>query len=135
MLKRAECYLTHKNTILAKRGNEIIGKALYYVKDDPNESVVEFEELYVFEDFRRKGIGSELINSTINAAWRYFENHGIRPRRVFLYTGEDNLHARKLYEKFGFENVANVGHLFGDNQNALLYVLDLAKIKFGFNVE
>jgi ribosomal protein S18 acetylase RimI-like enzyme len=129
MQSRAECYLTHNNAILAKKGDAIIGKMLWYVKESPNEGVAEFEELYVFEEFRRKGIGSKLIDTAIYSVREYFENHGIKPRRIFLYTGEDNQNARKLYEKFGFEKTASVGHLFSDNDNDLFYVLDLTKIK------
>ena len=129
MQSRAECYITHNNTILAKKGDEIKGKILWHVKDNPNEGVVEFEELYVFEEYRMKGIGSELIKYSINEVQKYFENLGIKPRRIFLYTGEDNLNARKLYEKFGFEKIANLGHLFTDNDKELFYVLDLTKLK------
>ncbi|MHA2009034.1 MAG: GNAT family N-acetyltransferase [Promethearchaeota archaeon] len=122
---RADCYLTHNNVILAKKGENIIGKMLWHVKDNPNEGVAEFDELYVYEDFRRQGIGSDLINSSIHAVRKYFKNIGIKPRRIFLYTGEDNLNARRLYEKHGFEYVANLGHLFTDNDNELFYLLDL----------
>ena len=129
MQNRAECYLTHNNTILAKKGNDIIGKMLWHVKNNPNEGVAEFEELYVFEEFRRKGIGSELIEIAINSVRKYFESIGIESRRIYLFTGEDNLHARKLYKKFGFEKVTDVGQLFSDIDNEVFYVLDLTKLK------
>ncbi|MFX1323504.1 MAG: GNAT family N-acetyltransferase [Promethearchaeota archaeon] len=127
MIKRAECFIIHRNAILAKKGNEIIGKSLWYVKGDPNEGVAELEELYVFEEYRNKGIGTELINSTINSVRKFFKNLRIKPRRIFLYSEEDNLNARRLYEKLGFEFIANLGHLFSDENNELLYILDLTK--------
>lgn len=125
MLKRAECFIMHKNAILAKLGNKIIGKALWYVKGDPNEGVVELDELYVFENFRKRGIGNTLINATIASAKKYFETLRIKPRRIFLSTEEDNLNARRLYKKFGFECVANLGPLYSDENNELIYILDL----------
>jgi ribosomal protein S18 acetylase RimI-like enzyme len=126
MKNRAECYLSHNNTILAKDGNRIIGKILWYIKEDPNFGVVEFEEFYVFEDYRRKGIGSELLRISIEAVCDHFNHLGIKPRRIFLFVDENNHSARKLYEKFGFECVANLGHIYSENDNNLFYILDLA---------
>jgi ribosomal protein S18 acetylase RimI-like enzyme len=127
MKNRAECYLSHNNTFLAKDGNRIIGKMLWHIKEDPNFGVVEFEELYVFEDYRRKGIGSKLLRISIEAVCDYFNQLGIKPRRIFLFVDENNQSARKLYEKFGFECIANLGHLHSENDNDLFYILDLAK--------
>ncbi len=129
MKNRAECYLSHNNTILAKDGNRIIGKMLWHIKEDPNFGVVEFEELYVFEDYRRKGIGSELLRNSIKAVQDHFKQLGIESRRIFLFVDENNQSARKLYEKFGFEYITNLGHLFSENDNDLFYILDLVKTK------
>ncbi|MFX1345669.1 MAG: GNAT family N-acetyltransferase [Promethearchaeota archaeon] len=127
MKNRAECYLSHNNTILAKDGNRIIGKMLWHTKEDPNFGVVEFEELYVYDDYRRKGIGSELLRISIEAVCEHFNQLGIKPRCIFLFVDENNQSARKLYEKFKFKCVANLGHLYSENDNDLFYILDLAK--------
>ncbi len=127
MKNRAECYLSHNRSILAKDGNRIIGKMLWHIKEDPNFGVVEFEELYVFEDYRRKGIGSELLRISIKAVRDHFKQLGIESRRIFLFVDENNQSARKLYEKFGFEYITNLGHLFSENDNDLFYMLDLIK--------
>ncbi|MHA1987889.1 MAG: GNAT family N-acetyltransferase [Promethearchaeota archaeon] len=127
MRKRAECYLFHNNTILAKDGKLIVGKVLWYVKENPNDGLVELEELFILEDYRRKGVGSELIKFCINAVQNHFKNLGIKPRRIYLFTNENNEGARKLYENFGFEPIANLGHLYSDDENDLFYVLDLTK--------
>ena len=125
MKNRAECYLSHNNTILAKDGNRIIGKMLWHIKEDPNFGVVEFEELYVFEDYRRKGIGSELLKASIKAVRDQFIKLGVKPRQIFLFVEENNENARKLYEKFGFEYIANLGHVYSESENDLFYMLDL----------
>ena len=101
----------------------------WHIKQDPNVGVAEFEELYVFENYRRKGIGSELVKSSIKAVRRQFKNLGVEPRRIYLFTNENNQSARKLYEKFGFEYIANLGHLYSEAENELFYLLDLAKTK------
>ena len=126
---RANCFLSHNNTILAKDGNRIIGKVLWYLKEDPYSGVVEFEELYVFEEYRRKGIGYELLRTSIKAVRDHFKNLGIEPRIIFLFVDENNKIARKLYEKFGFEYVANLGHIHSESENDLFYMLDLTKTK------
>ena len=127
MRKRAECYLFHNNTILAKVGKRIIGKVLWYVKENPNDGLVELEELFVLEDYRRKGVGSKLVKSSINAVQNHFKSLGIEPRRIYLFTNENNDGARKLYENFGFKPIANLGHLYSDDENDLFYTLDLTK--------
>ncbi len=127
MKNRAKCFLSHNNSILAKDGNRIIGKMLWYLKEDPSFGVVEFEELYVFEEYRRKGIGSELLRTSITAVRDHFKNLGIEPRRIFLFVDENNKIARKLYEKFGFEYITNLGHLHSESENDLFYLLDLTK--------
>jgi ribosomal protein S18 acetylase RimI-like enzyme len=127
MRKRAECYLFHNNTVLAKDGKRIIGKVLWYVKENPHDGLVELEELYVIEEYRRKGVGSELIKFSINAVQKHFKSLGIEPRRIYLFTNEDNQGARRLYENFGFKHIANLGHLHSDDENDLFYILDLTK--------
>ena len=126
---RAECYLSHNHTTLAKDRNQIIGKMLWYVKENPNDGVVEFEELYVFEEYRRKGIGTELVKYSIKAVRKHFNNLEIDPRRIYLFTSEKNQIARRLYQKFGFKYIANLGHLYSENENELFYMLDLSKFE------
>ena len=127
MRKRAECYLFHNNTVLAKDGEHIIGKVLWYVKENPHDGLVELEELYVLEEYRRKGVGSELIKFSINAVQKYFKSLGIEPRRIYLFMNENNLGARNLYENFGIKHIANLGHLHSDDENDIFYILDLKK--------
>ncbi|MHA2120233.1 MAG: GNAT family N-acetyltransferase [Promethearchaeota archaeon] len=128
MKNRAECYIIHNNTILAKDKDRIIGKMLWYAKEDPNCGVAEFEELYVFEEYRKKGIGSEVIKVSIKAVRNHFKRLGIESRRIYLFVDENNKIARNLYEKFGFENIANLGHLHSQGENDLFYMLDLMKM-------
>jgi len=127
MRKRAECYLFHNNAALAKVGKDIIGKLLWYIKENPNDGLVELEELFVLEEYRGKGVGSMLIKFFINAVQKYFKSLGIEPRRIYLFMNENNLGARNLYENFGFKHIANLGHLHSDDENDLFYILDLKK--------
>ena len=122
MKNRAECFLLHNNTIIAKDGNRIIGKILWYVKKNPDDGLIEIEELYVFENYRRKCIGSELVKASIKAIKRDFKDFGVKPRRIYLFTNENYQSAGNLYEKFGFKCIANLGHLHSENENNLFYI-------------
>jgi ribosomal protein S18 acetylase RimI-like enzyme len=126
---RAECYLIHNNTILAKDKEKIIGKMLWYMKEDPNCGVAEFEELYVFEEYRKQGIGTELMRVSIESVQNHFKKLGIESRRIYLFVDENNKIARRLYEKFGFKYIANLGSLHSESENDLFYMLDLTKKK------
>jgi hypothetical protein len=52
--KRVDCYLTHNFTVVAKGGEKIIGTLQWCVKEDSNHGLVEFEEIHVLENYRKK---------------------------------------------------------------------------------
>jgi ribosomal protein S18 acetylase RimI-like enzyme len=56
------------------------------------------EELYVVPGMRRKGIGRDLLEATMEAAREAGATH------IELTTGEDDAEARSLYESAGFSN-------------------------------
>ena len=49
----------------------------------------------------------------------------IQPRRIFLFAGRAERAARALFEKYGFEKVADVDSLFCDDGGESLYLLRL----------
>jgi len=53
-------------------------------------------DLYVHQDFRKKGVGEALIRHTFEYARKTGRT------KVMLETGKDNIQAQKLYEKIGF---------------------------------
>jgi len=122
---RVDCYLSHNSTIVAKDKNQVIGILQWYVKEDPKAGVVEFEEAYVLEKYRGKGIGSLMIKFAIQSVKNYFKKIKIKPRKFFLFVGEDNKAARSLYEKHGFNFISRVGNLFSDKEIECFYCLEL----------
>jgi ribosomal protein S18 acetylase RimI-like enzyme len=56
------------------------------------------EELYVVPELRRQGTGRALMEAIFE------ESHRRGAAGIEVVTGEDDLGARALYEKFGFEN-------------------------------
>jgi len=126
---RVECYLSHNNTVIAKSGNKVIGKIQWLVKEDPNSGVVEFEELFIHEKYRNRGVGYKLVKYCIKEVINFFKTVRIKGRSIYLFANEKNLNARKLFERFGFENITNLGNLFSDDESELLYVLNIKKFK------
>jgi len=123
--KRVECYLTHNFTIVAKDDDKIVGMLQWHVKEDPDDGLAELEEVHVMEEYRQKGIGSELVKFAVQSAKEYFKKMGFKPRKIFLFVGKQNKAGRALYEKYGFKYVAEVGNLFHDNEIELFYALEL----------
>jgi len=75
---RVDCYLSHNFTVIAKDKEKIVGILQWYVKEDPNAGVVEFEEVNVLEDYRGRGIGSLIVKSAIQSVKSYFAKINIK---------------------------------------------------------
>ena len=88
-----------ETVILAKVADKAVGFALVCVVPSVLYSTphAELTELYVLEDFRQRGIASELIAfaeqiAVQKGAWS-----------ILVQTGDDNLSALALYKKLGYE--------------------------------
>jgi len=123
--KRVDCFLNHHFTILAKEGHKLVGVLQWLIKEDAGAGVVEIEEVLVLEDYRGQKIGAKLVEFCIKEVREYFKKIKIIPRKMCLCVGKDNTPAVKLYEKFGFKHVADLGTLFDDDIVESFYVLRL----------
>ena len=75
---------------VAMAGGQVAGYVLYWIEDGQCE-------VTVLESLREnRGIGGAMINAVIEAA----KDMGCR--RVWLATTNDNVHAIRFYQKFGF---------------------------------
>lgn len=119
--KRVDCFLTHNFTIVAKEKDTIVGMLQWHVKEDPDDGLAEFEEVHVMDEYRRQGIASKMILLGIKQVKEYFKKMGFKPRKIFLFVGDENNAARALYEKHGFKYIADVGNLFHDEEIELFY--------------
>jgi ribosomal protein S18 acetylase RimI-like enzyme len=63
---------------------------IFFVRDF--EDGVLIDEIYLYDEYRNKGIGTELINSVYNP-------------NIYLWVYKNNKGAISLYEKLGFTNV------------------------------
>ncbi len=122
---RIDCFLSHNKTILAKDNDKIIGTLQWHIKEDPNCGVAEFEEFHVLEDYRNKGTGSALIEFGIQSVKDYFNSHEIKPRKIFAFVGSQHSSARRVFEKCGFEQIADASNLFSEAETVLIYCLTI----------
>jgi len=125
ILKRIDCYTSHNFTVIAKDKNKIVRVLQWYAKEEPRHGLAEFEEVFVLDKYRGKGIGFRIVEFAIKSVKDHFKKLNFKARKIFLFVGKKNLAARKLYEKYGFKSAAKAGNLFNDNTDELLYTLDL----------
>ena len=75
-------------------------KAGYYHFYRNSEGEYEIDDLYVFDDFQNKGIGSQIINKCCASV----------DESVILYVFIRNERAVSLYQKLGFEAIKTVNN-------------------------
>ena len=85
--------------IVAEEEGKIVGFAASDVnwENREGEKVLEIHEIFVLPEFRKKGIGANLLNEVLK--------YGIQRKRKLaeLWVGKTNYRAIKFYKKFGFE--------------------------------
>src|SRR5215469_8813355 len=95
-----ERYLTEDTFLLAEEGARLIGfLQIGKARADPvfgqlSTGDVELRRVYVLADFQNRGVGQRLINQALANAQG--------ARRIFVDVWEENLGARRLYERYGF---------------------------------
>jgi len=124
ILKRIDCYTSHNFTVIAKDKNKIVGVLQWYAKEEPRHGLAEFEEVFVLDKYRGKGIGFRIVEFAIKSVKDHFKKLNFKARKIFLFVEKNNLAARYVYEKNGFKFVAEAGNLFDDGAIELLYVLN-----------
>ena len=122
---RIDSYLSHNFTVVAKDQDKIVGVLQWYIKENPQAGVVEFEEVHVLDNYRGRGIGSSIVKFAIQSVRDYFKKIDINPRKIFLFVSKDNKAAWALYEKYGFKFISEVNDLFSDNEMESFYSLNL----------
>ena len=100
---------------VAKENNNIVGYVIIEIMEKNNRKmryrkILEISNLGVEENYRNKGIGTELLNFIKNKA---LENNCTD---LYLTVNEENKNAIKLYEKFGFK-IKNIAYSMQINKN------------------
>ena len=97
--------------IVYEEGAEILGYAVFHLMGEDSELL----SIAVNESAQRKGIGSILLQSGLSRL------DLDRQDRCFLEVRENNLKARRFYEKHGFTLFGIRKKYYSDGENAALY--------------
>jgi uncharacterized protein len=87
-------------------GDRLISIAAYNARVD---TIAQIGGVYTQPDYRKKGYASRTLQSLIAESYAV---HGLET--LLLFTDENNLPARALYERLGFQETGNFGLIFGE---------------------
>jgi ribosomal protein S18 acetylase RimI-like enzyme len=108
------------------KGDGVFAGCLFWrVEGERHHGIIVIDELWIEEPFRRRGLGEKLLRTVIEDAKNLFSKFGFVLRKVLVTTAEDNVPARKLYEKIGFKKSAVLKDFYGKGENELIYILTL----------
>jgi len=119
-----EMYLDHYFVKLVKSEGKIIGRLIWFPREDPKLGWAEILDLGIKDEFQRRGLGFRLMREAIVDVKTHFKLLGHEARCIMLFTSERNLPARKLYEKVGFRRVGYGGYVSEEGTPELLYSLN-----------
>lgn len=91
-------------------------------RNEDKSGIGEIWAIYLIEEFRGKGHGKEMLNFAINELKR------VEQKEIFLWVFEENIRARRFYEKhnFSFDGIKREVK-YGKPLVQLRYVLNPAK--------
>ncbi|MFX0015909.1 MAG: GNAT family N-acetyltransferase [Candidatus Hermodarchaeota archaeon] len=116
--KRVDCFIEHNYSLLMFVDEHFIGIIQWYVKEDPGLGVVEFEELFIRDSFRNKGMGTQLVKKALLEIEKK-----IHPlHSVFLFIDRKDEVTQHIFCKFKFKKVAEIPDLFKSDETVLLYL-------------
>ena len=73
-----------------------------------HDTIAQIGGVFTLPDHRRSGLSTDVMITLMHDA------HCLhRLDRLFLFTGEDNVAARRMYESLGFESFGHFGLFFG----------------------
>lgn len=108
-------YLTYGSEILvADIGNLVVGYVVLQHRDFESKIM----SIAVKKEFRRRGIGSNLLKKAIESV----KEKG--KRRLLLEVRVSNIPAQNLYKKYGFKVIDILRSYYADGEDAYLMCLD-----------
>jgi ribosomal protein S18 acetylase RimI-like enzyme len=119
------CYFDYHHILVARVGGTIQGSCFWRIEGEDYCGLGWVENLYVEEKHRRSGLGEKLLRATISDMKGFYERAGVRLRKVILTTQVNREDARRLYEKVGFREAARLEGTYDDNENDVVYALDV----------
>jgi ribosomal protein S18 acetylase RimI-like enzyme len=122
--KFVELYLDHYFWKLVEADGKVVGGLIWFPRESPKLGWAEILDIWIDENYRRQRLGFKLLTGAIRDVESYFRSFGHKAKCVILFTSEDNIPARGLYEKAGFRKVGYGGYIADDGTRELLYSLN-----------
>jgi ribosomal protein S18 acetylase RimI-like enzyme len=122
--KFVEMYLDHYFVKLVEDEGKIIGRLIWFPREDPKLGWAEILDLRIKDEYQRRGFGFKLMQESIKDIKTQFKLTGHVLKCIILFTNEKNEPARRLYEKVGFRMVGYGGYVSEDGTSELLYSLN-----------
>ncbi len=119
-------YFDYHHIKILKHEEKIVGAIFWNVVEEKHHGLTEIGDLWIDENFRRRGFGEKLLRAVIEDMKRFFAKDGFVLRKVLVTTGDDNVPAKRLYQKVGFQESAALRDLFAQGETELIYVLALS---------
>jgi ribosomal protein S18 acetylase RimI-like enzyme len=122
--KFVEMYLDHYFVKLVEGEGKIVGRLIWFPREDPRLGWAEILDLRIKDEYQRQGFGFKLMQESVKDIKAHFKSMGHLLRCIILFTSENNEPARRLYEKVGFRKVGYGGYVSEDGTPELLYSLN-----------
>jgi ribosomal-protein-alanine N-acetyltransferase len=103
--------------------NSLVGSIKSILTRSYYGKVAHLVSIAVLKEYRRRGIGSRLLDETIKASIKYYDVESI-----YLEVRVSNIPAIRLYEKFGFKKVRLIKGYYMDGEDAYVMVRRLKEI-------
>jgi ribosomal protein S18 acetylase RimI-like enzyme len=116
-------FFDYHHVKVVKNNEKVIGALFWKVVEEKHHGLAEIADLWVDEEFRRRGLGEKLLRTAIEDMKRFFAKDDYALRKVLVTTGDDNEPAKRLYGKAGFQKAAILADLFAKDENELVYIL------------
>lgn len=122
-----DCYFDYHHIDIAKANGEIKGACFWRLEGEKYCGLGWIENIWVEEDYRRKGLGERLLRKSIRDMMAFFQEDQVKLRKVVLTTQNSRLGARRLYERVGFKKAAVLEEAYGPGDSDIIYILDLRR--------
>jgi len=112
-------YLIAQNFVIIAIDTEnqkIIGRAMFEAIEEPRFGAGMVWGVDILEDYQGKGIGSRILQTLVEEARKYFQQHNTKLRLLYLFTRSTNDIAKTFYKKFGFTEGPKIGKMFLDGE-------------------
>ncbi len=121
------CYFDYHHILVAKVDGKIQGACFWRIEGEEYCGLGWVENLWVEEKHRGRGLGELLLKEAVKDMRGFYAKRGVRLRRVMLTTQSDKSSARRLYQRAGFSQRAELGAVYEPRSNDLVYVMELAR--------